>query len=211
MNKKRMAAIAVAVATLGSLSVTPADATIFKENDNVDQSSLEWYEENAVTEAIIYVGDAGEGTGYYYFKTPGNEPSIDLSPLSEEDMRVLNLAFPVKIDDYSIDVSSVERVITIDDENDKGNYIPIDCGACYTHISYYYEVGEWEMELSAIQKPTLGDSDSTDGSATVGDSGDSEPSETTLLRGDVNGDGVINGLDLLRLKKYLLGLIDSLE
>jgi hypothetical protein len=208
MNKKRMVAIAMAVATLGSLAVVPADASLLKDCDTVDQSSLEWYEENAITEAVIYLSYDDESIGTYYFKTPGNEPSIDLSPLSEDDMKALNLAFPVKIDDYSIDVSAVEDVITT---YVGSSTIPIDFGSGYTNISYNCEAGEWEMELSAIQKPTLGDSSSTDGSATVGDSGDSEPSETTLLRGDVNGDGVINGLDLLRLKKYLLGLIDSLE
>jgi hypothetical protein len=38
-----------------------------------------------------------------------------------------------------------------------------------------------------------------------------EPDETTLQRGDVNGDGTINALDLLQLKKYILGIVDSLE
>jgi hypothetical protein len=43
------------------------------------------------------------------------------------------------------------------------------------------------------------------------DNPNTEPSETTIQRGDVNGDGTINALDLLQLKKYILGIIDSLE
>jgi hypothetical protein len=86
MDKKRMAAIAMAVATLGSLAVTPANATVIKDSDTVNQSRLEWYEANATTEAIIYLNNADENTGTYYLKSPVREPSIDLSSLSEEDM-----------------------------------------------------------------------------------------------------------------------------
>ncbi len=39
--------------------------------------------------------------------------------------------------------------------------------------------------------------------------GDEEP--TATLKGDLNGDGTVDVLDLLKLKKYLLGIIDTLD
>jgi hypothetical protein len=62
-----------------------------------------------------------------------------------------------------------------------------------------------------LENTTIGDSTATDDDATIGDSDSTEPSETTLQRGDVNGDGKINAVDLLQLKKYILGLIDTLD
>jgi hypothetical protein len=207
-NLKKALAMVVAVATLGTVSAVSTSAVEWK-TDEIPSWQV-YYVENAITEAIIYVDD-GENSGTYYYKSPLVEASIDISSLSKKDLGWLNSCVPVKLDD-SVDVSAVEKVIYINAETGENTCIPIDCGSYYTDM--FYDNCYWSTNLSSIPKETtedttIGDSTATD-DATIGDSDSTEPSETTLQRGDVNGDGKINATDLLQLKKYILGLIDTL-
>ena len=81
-----------------------------------------------------------------------------------------------------------------------------DDGNYWTYVEYIdEEVAKNEpshKHLTTI--PVIGNE-----SVTVGES--SESSEETLQRGDINGDGNINVLDLLQLKKYILKIIDTLD
>ena len=73
----------------------------------------------------------------------------------------------------------------------------------------YYDVlvGFDENGNPIIEHHPQGDIE-PDSDSTIGDSGTIGDSMVTALQGDVNLDGDVNGLDLLYLKKYLLGLIE---
>jgi hypothetical protein len=208
-NAKRIVALIMAVATLGSLSGIASSAITIKDADASNTYSnyeqiLAYYEQNALTEAVLILEGSEEDDGTYYWLGTG-EPSIDLSVFSDEELTTIKKHFPVKIDD-SVDVSAVETVRTVTREDSS---IPIDIGYCYTSMGYVFdELGAWTQDESAIQKATIGDSDE-DSEATIGDSTTSVSlNETpTNVRGDVNYDGVVNAVDLLLLKKYLLKLI----
>ena len=80
----------------------------------------------------------------------------------------------------------------------------VDVGCAYTHIYFDTEMQEWNIEESGVQKPntsTVGESSGNPNTEfTIGDS--------TFPRGDINLDGKVNTVDLLMLKKYLLGLME---
>ncbi len=115
--------------------------------------------------------------------------------------------------DNNADLSTFDMVFNVSEDN-----IPVikttvqdDISAIlYTRfldISYDYEYHQWifaaqtSNDATSNDKPTVGESSGNPNTEfTVGDS--------TFPRGDINLDGKVNTLDLLMLKKYLLGLME---
>ena len=91
---------------------------------------------------------------------------------------------------------------------DKNDLISFNCTFIDDNNNYwnYTEyVNDEKAEKTLQEIPLIGSAYNP----TIGES--SEPSEETLKRGDINGDGNINVLDLLQLKKYILKIIDTLD
>ncbi len=171
-NFKKLLAGVVAIATIGTAMAIPTNAIILKPSDSDDTTTADYYKENAITEAVIELTapEFGDGIGTYYFLGTG-EPSIDLSVFSDEDITNIKNDLPVKIDD-TVDVSAVEKVITID--NVKDNCILIDIGYYYTHMSYeYYDgINSWCIEESIIPKETTEDTTTTTEQTTTSATGE---------------------------------------
>jgi hypothetical protein len=181
---KKVLACVVAVATLGTVMAIPANAITLKQDEETTtvttstdgedtDATLEYYQQNAVWEAVIVLNapEAGEDAGTYYF-LGGVIPSIDVGLLSDDDLTTIAKFLPIKIDD-TIDVSNVETTITIDSESDSANYIPVDVGQYYTHLYYNYSLHEWLLEESVVKKPediedtTTQDEDDSEGSSVI--------------------------------------------
>ena len=131
-------------------------------------------------------------------------PSIDINSLnlSDEDINALNLGFPVKITNSSIDTSKISTIIVVD-KNDKNTYcLPIETPYCYTDINYNFEENVWFQEELSISKPTQ--------QTPIEDYKDENGlySTPTGVRGDVNYDGLVNNIDVMVLRKYILHLIE---
>ena len=115
--------------------------------------------------------------------------------------------------DNNADLSTFDMVFNVSEDN-----IPVikttvqdDISAIlYTRlldISYDYEYHQWifaaqtSNNVTSNDKPTVGESSGNPNTEfTIGDS--------TFPRGDINLDGKVNTVDLLMLKKYLLGLME---
>ncbi len=198
-NFKKIITCILAVTALNCMLLTPIGVSaVLKDADTSNNEPFTGYEEyikycekNALKDGIIIVKNAGTGDGTYHFGS-GNS----------------NLSWIEKVDD-NFDTSSFENIIVMDfknpPENDKEfNYILVDVGCAYTHVYFDTEMQEWNIEESGVQKPntsTVGESSGNPNTEfTIGDS--------TFPRGDINLDGKVNTIDLLMLKKYLLGLME---
>ena len=80
-----------------------------------------------------------------------------------------------------------------------------------TYIGYRAFIGEegYGHIFEYADKMTTAEYNAIKDNLVIGES--STPSEETLQRGDINGDGKINVLDLLQLKKYILKIVDTLD
>lgn len=148
-----------------------------------------------IKEAIIILKDAGENSGTYYYNYEENE-------------------LPVKVDD-TFDTSKVETVITIDKSlNGDSKFIKVYSGLAYgyTNMFYDYEINTWLIQESInVNLTTSDDIDKENQNTTIGESTsitEFTVGESTYPRGDINLDGKVNTVDLLMLKKYLLGLME---
>ena len=185
---KKLIACIVTVATLGSLTVSPLSANAILDKDNpYDLEFLEYCEKNSHTEAVLIVLHEDGFYDKYYFNS-----SMDDG---------LYYCVPPKKVDNTFDLSKVNRddIVIIDGVTCEG--ILADMGSYYTQMYYSYDTDEFCIDETYIEKVV----DDT----TIGES--SEPSEETLQHGDINGDGKVNVLDLLQLKKYILKIIDTLD
>ena len=97
--------------------------------------------------------------------------------------------------DETFDKSIVEKTITFD-ENDGGSYLVT---VYFPHMSTNI-IYDAKQDILLAQGAGLGLDDKYKTEFTVGDS--------TFPRGDINLDGKVNTVDLLMLKKYLLGLME---
>ena len=189
---KKILATVMALATLGCVSAMPTYATINKDNDTNSKETLEYYQKNSIREAFLILDYDGD-KGTYYFNTyyvETGKSAVDLSNLSAEELQAFEQGTPIKVSD-DVDTADVE-VITINEDN---NYISIETPGWFTHLHWYNGMKMWLIDEGGINKATLGDS------TTVGES------EPTGVRGDINYDGKVTTLDLLLLKKYLLGIV----
>ena len=198
-NFKKIITCILAVTALNCMLLTPIGVSaVLKDADTSNnepfigyEEYIKYCEENALKDGIIIVKNAGTGDGTYHFGS-GNS----------------NLSWIEKVDD-NFDTSSFENIIIMDfknpPENDKEfNYILVETGDAYTHIHFDTVMQEWNIDDVSVQKPnntTIGESENKPiTEITVGDS--------TFPRGDINLDGKVTTVDLLMLKKYLLGLME---
>ena len=97
--------------------------------------------------------------------------------------------------DETFDKSIVEKTITFDENNGGSCFFTIYFPHMSTNIIYD---SKEDILLAQGAGPGLDEKSKTE--FTVGDS--------TFPRGDINLDGKVNTVDLLMLKKYLLGLME---
>ena len=194
-NFKKILVCMMAVATLGSISFIPTEvnAYLIKDADTTKGEPFTGYEEYlkecdeiSIKEAIFIVDD-GDYSDTYYFKSYNGIHKI--SELSQEDLS-------------EYDISNVKNIINVNITSNCEFFV--DTGFGYTHMFYSYADHCWGEDLSVILKQndtTIGESENKPITEfTVGDS--------TFPRGDINLDGKVNTVDLLMLKKYLLGLME---
>ena len=198
-NFKKIITCILAVTALNCMLLTPIGVSaVLKDADTSNnepfigyEEYIKYCEENALKDGIIIVKNAGTGDGTYHFGS-GNS----------------NLSWIEKVDD-NFNTSLFENIIVMDfknpPENDKEfNYILVETGDAYTHIHFDTVMQEWNIDDVSVQKPnntTIGESENKPiTEITVGDS--------TFPRGDINLDGKVTTVDLLMLKKYLLGLME---
>ena len=115
--------------------------------------------------------------------------------------------------DNNADLSTFDRVFNVSEDNIPVIRTTVDDdipAISYTRlldITYDYEYHQWiysaqvSSDVTSNNKSTVGESSGNPNTEfTVGDS--------TFPRGDINLDGKVNTVDLLMLKKYLLGLME---
>ena len=115
--------------------------------------------------------------------------------------------------DNNADLSTFDRVFNVSEDNIPVIRTTVDDdipAISYTRlldITYDYEYHQWiysaqvSSDVTSNDKPTVGESSGNPNTEfTIGDS--------TFPRGDINLDGKVNTVDLLMLKKYLLGLME---
>ena len=115
--------------------------------------------------------------------------------------------------DNNADLSTFDRVFNVSEDNIPVIRTTVDYdipAISYTRlldITYDYEYHQWiysaqvSSDVTSNDKSTVGESSGNPNTEfTVGDS--------TFPRGDINLDGKVNTVDLLMLKKYLLGLME---
>ena len=115
--------------------------------------------------------------------------------------------------DNNADLSTFDRVFNVSEDNIPVIRTTVDddiSAISYTRfldITYDYEYHQWiysaqvSSDVTSNDKSTVGESSSNSNTEfTIGDS--------TFPRGDINLDGKVNTVDLLMLKKYLLGLME---
>ena len=180
-NFKKILVCMMAVATLGSVSLMPMNANALITIDNSPEiyyEKLKWYEENAISGDAILLIE-DEDTSY---------PS----------KYYLHGGGIIDAIDDTFDISKIENIVTIIPENFE---IIIDYDNIYYMASYSYTNHEWTRYPDIGIKKIIGESENKPITEfTVGDS--------TFPRGDINLDGKVNTVDLLMLKKYLLGLME---
>ena len=184
-NLKKILACVMAVTTFSSISLMPTTTNaeyIGKSESYIDSDFLEYLKKVAIKEAIVTVND-GEYSATYYFNNSGINGTKDVC---------------LKIDN-NFDTSKIKNNITLDEYN---NYFYLEETYSYIRVIYDYGIHDFLIQDEYISKDTtIGDSENKPiTEITVGDS--------TFPRGDINLDGKVNTVDLLMLKKYLLGLIE---
>ena len=115
--------------------------------------------------------------------------------------------------DNNADLSTFDRVFNVSEDNIPVIRTTVDDdipAISYTRlldITYDYEYHQWiysaqvSSDVTSNDKSTVGESSGNPNTEfTIGDS--------TFPRGDINLDGKVNTVDLLMLKKYLLGLME---
>ncbi len=172
---------ALAVVTLSSLIIVPTSTNAI-DNNNITSNNLENNKYVISNNAVVIVQDSSNNViSKYYLEVDYTHNSVNQT----------------KIDD-TFDISQVEKIITI--SNDEHTIMYVDFKTFYALLIYEKETFLMQDEY-IFKDTTIGDSENKPiTEITVGDS--------TFPRGDINLDGKVNTLDLLMLKKYLLGLME---
>ena len=199
-NIKKTIAVVMALATLGCVSAMPTYAVTFKDNGTETEKTLEYYQKNSIREAFLVLTH-GDSQGTYYFNSyyvETGKSAVDLSDLTPEELQSFEQGSPIKVSD-DVDTTGV-TVITRDDDN-YWKPISIELPNYFTTLYWSDPLNMWLVLEGGVNKATLGESSTVGDSTTVGES------EPTGVRGDINYDGKVTPVDLLLLKKYLLGIV----
>ena len=218
-NLKKFLACVMAVTTLGCVSSMPinANAIIYKEqlseNDRNPYALVDELDviENGPVIIVIKNSNGDEVRDRVIFDSILEEESEVVGTGTRPDGKTYEIRntgpYVKKIDD-TVDTSKATKEITAYTDYD-GIDIYFDFGA--DGLGWFrYDIinGTYENLESSITKDMLEKTNTTIGESenkpiteiTVGDS--------TFPRGDINLDGKVNTVDLLMLKKYLLGLME---
>ena len=136
-----------------------------------------------INDTIVIIQDSDNNViSKYYFKVDYEHGAIARAKIGD-----------------TFDVSQAKKIITISDKNAT---MYVDFKTYYAPLVYVEEEEKFLIQDKYIFKDTtIGDSENKPiTEITVGDS--------TFPRGDINLDGKVNTVDLLMLKKYLLGLME---
>ena len=217
-NLKKVLACVMATTTLGCISLVPmnADAMIYKDNLSANDMNpyvlvddLDVMENGPVI--IVIKNSNDEVRDRVIFDYISEEESEVVGTGTRPDGKtyeIRNTGEYVKRIDDTVDTSKATKEITAYTDYDVID-IYFDFGA--DNLGWFkYDIinGTYENLESSITKDMLEKTNTTIGESenkpitefTVGDS--------TFPRGDINLDGKVNTVDLLMLKKYLLGLME---
>ena len=217
-NLKKVLACVMATTTLGCISLVPmnADAMIYKDNLSANDMNpyvlvddLDVMENGPVI--IVIKNSNDEVRDRVIFDYISEEESEVVGTGTRPDGKtyeIRNTGEYVKRIDDTVDTSKATKEIFVYTDYDVID-IYFDFGA--DNLGWFkYDIinGTYENLESSITKDMLEKTNTTIGESenkpiteiTVGDS--------TFPRGDINLDGKVNTLDLLMLKKYLLGLME---
>ena len=217
-NLKKVLACVMATTTLGCISLVPmnADAMIYKDNLSANDMNpyvlvddLDVMENGPVI--IVIKNSNDEVRDRVIFDYISEEESEVVGTGTRPDGKtyeIRNTGEYVKRIDDTVDTSKATKEIFVYTDYDVID-IYFDFGADnlgwfkYDIINGTYENLESSITKDMLEKTntTIGDSENKPiTEITVGDS--------TFPRGDINLDGKVNTVDLLMLKKYLLGLME---
>ena len=217
-NLKKFLACVMAVATLGCISLVPmnADAMIYKDNLSANDMNpyvlvddLDVMENGPVI--IVIKNSNDEVRDRVIFDYISEEESEVVGTGTRPDGKtyeIRNTGEYVKRIDDTVDTFKATKEIFVYTDYDVID-IYFDFGA--DNLGWFkYDIinGTYENLESSITKDMLEKTNTTIGESenkpitefTIGDS--------TFPRGDINLDGKVNTVDLLMLKKYLLGLME---
>jgi len=217
-NLKKVLACVMATTTLGCISLVPmnADAMIYKDNLSANDinpyvlvDDLDVMENGPVI--IVIKNSNDEVRDRVIFDYISEEESEVVGTGTRPDGKtyeIRNTGEYVKRIDDTVDTSKATKEIFVYTDYDVID-IYFDFGA--DNLGWFkYDIinGTYENLESSITKDMLEKTNTTIGESenkpitefTVGDS--------TFPRGDINLDGKVNTVDLLMLKKYLLGLME---
>ena len=215
---KKVLACVMATTTLGCISLVPmnADAMIYKDNLSANDMNpyvlvddLDVMENGPVI--IVIKNSNDEVRDRVIFDYISEEESEVVGTGTRPDGKtyeIRNTGEYVKRTDDTVDTSKATKEIFVYTDYDVID-IYFDFGA--DNLGWFkYDIinGTYENLESSITKDMLEKTNTTIGESenkpitefTIGDS--------TFPRGDINLDGKVNTLDLLMLKKYLLGLME---
>ena len=227
-NLKKTVASILAFTTLCGATFIPISASAVTPNsgawgdvDNTNDVSYDWLMNYGIEQSLITVINKGVTTTYYFDGSSGNSFFVKV----EDDTEVPdNINKTIKIDfDNNIiegnDGLEIKEYHQDAFKNDLGEEVPAkDKKVVYFYVltrnRQFYQEGYFDtynnfwmlLESPALPIPekddtTIGESENKPiTEITVGDS--------TFPRGDINLDGKVTTVDLLMLKKYLLGLME---
>lgn len=184
------------VATLGTtFFITPIGSDALDMNKDNPYYSDSYYKENSIKNAIFMVKDGEFSSTYYlvngYIYTDGNCKGTVQYPVIDEN----------------IDISAFETIIIDAEESDEVEVkFLVDRITSYSVTSYIFSEHTWESIL--ISMPKQEDKEPTIGTSENEKNKDGLYSVPTGIRGDVNYDGLVNNIDVMVLRKYILHLIE---
>ena len=227
-NFKKTVASILAFTTLCGATFIPISASAvttcsgsWGDVNNANGVSYDWLMNYGIEQSLITVINKGVTTTYYFDGSSGNSFFVKV----EDDTEVPdNINKTIKIDfDNNIiegnDGLEIKEYHQDAFKNDLGEEVPAkDKKVVYFYVltrnRQFYQEGYLDADndgwiLLASPALPIPEKDNT----TIGESENKPITEitvgdSTFPRGDINLDGKVNTVDLLMLKKYLLGLME---